>query len=382
MANVTEVCEVKPVQAFLSTNLNNKNKTFKDLADKIMYQLGYPSVSIELQINQVYSAIQNAIEFFTKYAGYKEEFLLFDSRLYEKDKGIRLDKLCTIASSAACQESPGTNPALYKKHYDVTHDIPKRNYVAIKNVPQEELPDTYSAPIHMMTVITADEYDKITTYNPILADFFKIDRGPDWTIEGERVEEQPKHYENAFDYDLMDYRRVCQVIGFNKSSNRSLTSLFSFESAIASQAYNMYQFSLRGFDLLSFHTLHEFMKTRERTLALDTTFNFNPRTQYLTLYPQPKDYASYYAVIQCRVEAPLRDVIDRIWVYKYALAQCKMMLGMIRGRFGQVQLAGGAVLADNNNLRDMGQREMEALESELISGSAFSEKKFPVFFIG
>ena len=115
MANVTEVCEVKPIQAFLSTNLNNKNKTFKDLADKIMYQLGYPSVSIELQINQVYSAIQNAIEFFTKYAGYKEEFLLFDSRLYEKDKGIRLDKLCTIASSAACQESPGTNPALYKK---------------------------------------------------------------------------------------------------------------------------------------------------------------------------------------------------------------------------------------------------------------------------
>ena len=138
MANVTEVCEVKPIQAFLSTNLNNKNKTFKDLADKIMYQLGYPSVSIELQINQVYSAIQNAIEFFTKYAGYKEEFLLFDSRLYEKDKGIRLDKLCTIASSAACQESPGTNPALYKKHNFVNKVFNSDKFVdnggAFKNI--------------------------------------------------------------------------------------------------------------------------------------------------------------------------------------------------------------------------------------------------------
>lgn len=382
MANITDICEVKPVQGFLSTNLNNKNKTFKDLADKIMYQLGYPSVSIELQINQVYSAIQNAVEFFTKYAGYTEEWLLFDSRIYEKDKGIRLDKLCTIASGAASEANPGTNPELFKKHYDVTHDLPKRNYVVLNDIPLDQLPAGYSKGLKEFDIVTAEQYDAITTYNPLIADSFKIDKGQDWTLNGERVETQPEQYENAFDYDLMDYRKVCEVIDFNKSSNRSLTSLFSFESAIASQAYNMYQFSLRGFDLLSFHNLHEFMKTRERTLALGTTYNFNPRTQYLTLYPQPKIDTQYYAVLQCRVEAPLRDVIDRMWVFKYALAQCKMMLGMIRGRFGQVQLAGGAVLADNNNLRDMGQKEMEALEKELIEGTAFSEKLLPRFYVG
>lgn len=381
MANITEVCEVKPVQAYLSTNLNNKNKTFKDLADKIMYQLGYPVVSIELHINQVYSAIQNAVEFYTKYAGHDEAWLLFDSRIYEKDKGIRLDKLCTIASLPTAQTA-NIDRQLFKKDYDVTHDLPKRNYIVIADIPQDSLPSTYFKGLKKFEILSQEQYDEVVTYNPATADHFKINREPDWTLEGERMEVQPEQYENAYDYDLMDYRKVSAVIDFNKSSNRSLTSLFSFESAIASQCYNMYQFSLRGFDLLSFHNLHEFMKTRNRTLALDTTFNFDPRTQYLTLYPPPKIDTSYYAVLRCRIEAPLRNVIDRIWVYKYALAQCKMMLGMIRGRFGQVQLAGGAVLADNNNLRDSGQKEMEQLEKELIENTAFGEKNPPIFFIG
>lgn len=383
MASVSEVCEVKPVEAFLSTNLNNRNKTFDDLANKIMYQLGYPTITVELQRNQVYSAIQNAIEFFTKYAGYTEEYLVFDSRLYERDRGIRIDKLCTLASMNAAMENH-TRPQLFRKTYDKTHYIPKRNYVVNREFNGKDLglSDKFSRVFKKFEVISSAQYDEITSESLALAEFFDLDRGPDWTEKGERVEEQPEQYENAFDYDLMDYRRVCEVVEYNESSAKSMTSLFTFESALASQAYYTYQFSLKGFDLLSFHTLHEFMKTRDRTLALNRSWKFDNRTQYLTLLPQPRYGIHFYGVLLCRIEQPLRHIIDRVWIYKYALAQCKMMLGMIRGRFGQVQLAGGAVLADNNNLRDMGANEMKELEKELIEGTAYSEKKPPLFFIG
>lgn len=53
-----DVCEIKPVKAFLSTNLNNKTKTFKDLADRIMRSLGYPIVSVELHRDMVLNLFQ------------------------------------------------------------------------------------------------------------------------------------------------------------------------------------------------------------------------------------------------------------------------------------------------------------------------------------
>lgn len=377
----TEVCEVKPLQAFLSTNLNNKNKTFNDITNRILRQLGFPSNTVELHRDQIYDAISIAIEFFTKYAGYTEEVLVFDSNIYDRNRGIRIDKMCTIASNKEAL-THNVNPELFKKSYDKTITIPERVYVAIKDVPQLELPSSFDKDIKSFEVITAEQYDEITTYNSALCSFFKISRDSNLTMNGEKVEEQPKELQNAFDYDLMDYRKVCEVISYDESSNRNLTSLFSFESALASQAYYTYQFSLRGFDLLSFHTLHEFLKTRRRVLALDRSFYFDPRTQYFTLSPQPRPGMSFYGVIQCRVERPIRDIIDRIWIFKYALAQCKVILGTVRGRFGSVQLAGGGVMADSLNLRAEGLREMENLEKELIEGTAYSERKLPSFFVG
>lgn len=44
--SVSEACIVHPVSAYMSTNLNNKNKTYKDVADRILHHLGYPAVSI------------------------------------------------------------------------------------------------------------------------------------------------------------------------------------------------------------------------------------------------------------------------------------------------------------------------------------------------
>jgi hypothetical protein len=379
----TDVCEVQPLQAFLSTNLNNRNKTFNDISNRILRQLGYPSNTVELHRDQIYDSISIAIEFFTKYAGYTEEILVFDSNLYERDKGLRIDKMCTIASNKAATEA-NINPNLFHKTYDKAIELPKRTYIATRDIPQMELPSTYDKDIKNLEVITAEQYDEITTYNASLCSFFTKSRPTDFTFNGERIDEhgQPEEFQNAFDYDLMDYRKVCEVISYDESSNRNMTSLFSFESALASQAYYTYQFSLRGFDLLSFHTLHEFLKTRRRTLALDRSFYFDPRTQYFTLLPQPKPGTSFYGIIQCRVERPIRDIIDRMWVFKYALAQCKVILGTVRGRFGSVNLAGGGVMADSLSIRAEGIKEMEVLEKELIEGSAFSEKKPAMFFVG
>ena len=376
-----DVCEIKPVKAFLSTNLNNKTKTFKDLADRIMRSLGYPIVSVELHRDMVFEFISIAIEFFSKYVQ-DREILLFDSRIYEKGKGINIGKLCTIASKAAAQEGHVRPENLFNKTYDKTIERLERVYIALRDIPAEELPSTWGRPVKNCEVITAEQYDEITTYNSSLCGFFKISKKQDFTIEGEKVDNVPTEFANAFDYDLMDYRRCAQVISYDESSNRSPYSLFSIQSVLSAQAFYSYQFSNRGFDLLSFHCLQEFLKTRRRVLALDRSFYFNPETQYFTILPEPRYTDSFYAVLQVYLEKPLREILREMWVYKYSLAQAKVALGSIRGKFGSVALTGGGQLTDGLGLRAEGQREIEELEKELIDRNAFGVKENPLFFVG
>jgi hypothetical protein len=93
-----EICSVKPLEAYMSTDLNNKNRTYADIAERILHFFGYPAVSVsDLHRNQIYDAISMAVERFYKHAGVVKECLVLDSRLYERNHGIPIDKLCTIS---------------------------------------------------------------------------------------------------------------------------------------------------------------------------------------------------------------------------------------------------------------------------------------------
>ena len=65
-----EICEAKPLEVYMSTDLNNKNKTYDDIAERILHFFGYPAVSVsDLHRNQIYDAISMAVERFYKHAG-------------------------------------------------------------------------------------------------------------------------------------------------------------------------------------------------------------------------------------------------------------------------------------------------------------------------
>ena len=72
------VCEVLPVSAFQSTNLNNRLETFNDLGDRVKRTLGYPLITLEIHQDQLFNNIQIAIQFFSKFAGFTKEYLVFD----------------------------------------------------------------------------------------------------------------------------------------------------------------------------------------------------------------------------------------------------------------------------------------------------------------
>jgi len=90
-----------------STNLNHKIESYSALAQRIRRQLGEPLVNIEISDEQIYDNIAIAMEYFTKYAGYTEEFLVFDSKKYERGVGIKVDVLINQTPETYKSTTPG-----------------------------------------------------------------------------------------------------------------------------------------------------------------------------------------------------------------------------------------------------------------------------------
>ena len=373
MADVCKdnACEITPLSAFLSTNLNNKIETYGRLGDRVKRGLGYPLVSLEIHPDQLNENIQIAVEYFTKYAGYTKEFLIFDSNLYERGKGIRLDLLYTLANSnldTAAKKVKGENPIGPGPEYYA--DTPETIFVATSSIASSffttssALSSQLKEGIESFEIVDKDLYSTITTFNSSLSDSFRENTRKTLTLEGQN--DDATTYQVMYDYDVMDYRRVVEVTDFEEGSSNGVNTLFTLEQTLAQQTYFSYAMGNFGFDLVSWYTMKEFIDTREKMLALRKDIKFDPRTQYMQLYPQPKN--RYYGVVSCVVERPIRDVIKEQWVYEYVTALSMITIGMVRGKFSGVSLIGGGSL--NYELLNEGYQRKKDLEEKLLTGAS------------
>jgi hypothetical protein len=98
-----------PLSAYYTTTLTPRVTSYELLADRILRQLGAPLINLEVACSTVYDHIGQAIEWYTKYAGHTEEFLIFDSTMYVRGLGIKLDRLFSITPETSALDLSATN---------------------------------------------------------------------------------------------------------------------------------------------------------------------------------------------------------------------------------------------------------------------------------
>jgi hypothetical protein len=377
-------CEITPISAFQSTNLNNKIQTFSDLGDRIKRSLGYPLITLEIHQDQLFQNIQIAIEYFSKFAGFTKEFLIFDSRLYEKNRGIRLDHLYTL-SKTGLNDAERLANIPKRAGADFTIETPQTIFIATSTLSASvfsqstTLSGLLNTGLQEFETIDTTLYNTIVSYNNTLSSVFKESINKKISLES--VPATATEYSNAFDYDAMDYRKVASVLDFEEGSNQGVNTLFTLEQTLAQQTYFSYALGNYGFDLVSWYALKEWLDTREKVLATRRDLKFDERTQYMQMYPQPGS-TIFYGVIGCYLERPIRDLIKEQWVYEYALALSKIVIGRVRGKFNNVSLLGGGTL--NYDLLAEGLEDKRQLEEKLLTGASagFGDADPPAFFIG
>lgn len=378
-------CDVLPISAFQSTNLNNKLETFNDIGDRIKSALGYPLITVEIHPDQLHRNIQIAIEYFSKFAGYTKEFLIFDSNLYETNKGIRLDHLFTLAKAGLTDKQKISNSPIWPGP-DFTIETPQSVYICTSATSSSifsgssSLSAVFETGITELEIVDTSLYSSITSYNPTLSSIFKESIKKSVSLQAQDT--TATSYSNVFDYDVMDYRKVIAVVDFEEGSNQGVNTLFTLEQTLAQQTYFSYALGNYGFDLVSWYTLKEWLETREKLLATRRDIKFDERTQYLQMYPQPRS-SRFYGVISCYLERPIRDLVKEQWVYEYATALSKIVVGRVRGKFGNVSLLGGGSLNYNDILQE-GLSEKKELEQMLLTGASagFGDADPPMFAIG
>jgi len=100
---------IYPLSAYYTTALNSRITSYELLADRILRQLGAPLINLEVMCSTVYDHIGQAIEWYTKYSGHTEEFLVFDSTLYTRGLGIKLDRLFSLTPETYTQDISATD---------------------------------------------------------------------------------------------------------------------------------------------------------------------------------------------------------------------------------------------------------------------------------
>lgn len=380
---MSQLCQITPVSAFMSTNLSSKIECFQELGQRILRMLGYPMINVELHPDQLNDSISMACEFFTKYAGYTKEYLVFNSDIYEHDKGIRLDHLFTVAKTGFTLSQKLEAPQYPSPDFEVS--LRENLYVSLSNIPYSYFLGSSSLSasiptdgITEMQVLDSPSYAQLTAYNADLVSIFKVSPQKSFSIQC-ATQPNVKTFNNMFDYDVMDYRKVIDVVDFEEGSTSGITTLFSLEQTLAQQTFYSYAMGNFGFDLLSWHTVKDWQDTREKLLAIRRDIQFDNRTQYMKMYPQPRGTSSFVGVLECYVERPLRDIIKEKWVLDYSVALSKVMWGRILTKINNVSLLGGGVLNGTEILNE-GLTEKKELEQLLISGG-YGDFAPPMMFV-
>jgi len=344
---------------------------YQRLGERILRTLGHPMVNVELHPDQLYEAISMSLDFFTSYNGYTKETLLFDSKLYEHDKGIRLDHLFTVANTGYT-----TSEILKDKKIgpdpDFQVDIPETLYISQSAIPytlfatasslSASVPDNG---ITKMQIINEATYQELIFFDANLTNLFIPSKPQNFTIQC-NPEEDVKTFNNLFDYDILDYRKVIDVVGFEEGSSNGVNNLFSMESILAQQAFSSFAMGNFGFDMLSWHTTKSWIDMREKVFATRRDMSFDNRTQYLRFFPQPRN-SHFFGAIECYVERPIRDLVKEKWVLEYSTALAKIMWGRILTKISGVNLLGGGTLNGGEVLQE-GVADKERLETMLIEG--------------
>ena len=123
-----------------------------------------------------------------------------------------------------------------------------------------------------------------------------------------------------------------------------------------------------GFDLISWWTVKNWLETREKVLATKRAYEFDERTQYLRMYPEPNSSTRFWGVIACYVERPIRDIIkenDNEDKIKKLEDENNIIKNMFETKIKEMENEYNKIEEENNILKDKNNIYLEKINDSI-----------------
>ena len=179
-------------------------------------------------------------------------------------------------------------------------------------------------------------------------------------------------YELAIPYDRnkvtlpdgVDPEHIFDVIFENDSIGQGVGGGNIFQSLKVGGEILAIPFQTRAFDDLNLSSYIMWLQNLE---DIKKVFGISRHWEILNgiihIYPSSEVYSR--VAIMCADIPPLERLDQEPWIRQYALAKAKTILGMIRRKFSSLQMPGGGLALDGNELIAEGKEEMAKLMEEI-----------------
>ncbi len=192
---------------------------------------------------------------------------------------------------------------------------------------------------------------------------FQLDTAVTAGLESLRKRSSVAYRRAFFFLDIMPgqqrYHMTDRAIGFDCIVN--ISAAYRFTSAFLSSAHGsgvfgqvvlQHLYNMGTFDLSSFHLVAQYVEQMEHLFATRLTYHWDEPTRNLDFYNvfvRPERVLLDTTTERTEQEL-LKDRWCKTWIEKYALAEARLMLSEIRGKYASLPGAGGGVALNASEL--------------------------------
>ena len=128
---------------------------------------------------------------------------------------------------------------------------------------------------------------------------------------------------------------------------------------------------------ITYHNFHEFAELSRRMAGSNPDWSYNRRDKKLLLIPEPRYHdkdSPIVMTVEC--EPPVDEIYGEEYFRRIVLANCKIMLGDIRAKFGSVQLIGGGNI--NTDIGQQGRDELNQIIENILRDTSIGQQFYIV----
>lgn len=173
---------------------------------------------------------------------------------------------------------------------------------------------------------------------------------------------------------VQQYTLTSKVAGYNKINN--VMGIYRFTSAFLSSAHGsgvygqvvlQHLYNMGTYDLTSYHLVAQYIEQLEHLFATRLTFHWDKMRRNLSMYTvftRPERVLIEASVDRTEQELMV-DPLSKNWIERWALAEARLMLAEIRGKYASLPGAGGGIALNAADLITRAEGDMEKLLQEL-----------------